>query len=43
MIDDISLSTAIINSPQIKVHFNTNAQSLVCIRREIEYLSDNPD
>lgn len=27
MIDDITLSTDIINNPQIKVEFNTNAQS----------------
>ncbi|MEH1789619.1 hypothetical protein [Nostoc sp.] len=27
MIDDITLSTAIVNNPQMKVEFNTNAQS----------------
>jgi hypothetical protein len=26
MIDDITISTAIINNPQIQVDFNTNAQ-----------------
>ncbi|WP_255264354.1 hypothetical protein [Desmonostoc muscorum] len=43
MIDDISLSTAIINNPQIEVHFNTTPQELVIIRRGIEHLIDNPD
>ena len=27
MIDDINISNAIINNPQMKVEFNTNAQS----------------
>jgi hypothetical protein len=27
MIDDINISTAIINNPQMKVEFNTNTQS----------------
>ncbi|MEH2093422.1 MULTISPECIES: hypothetical protein [unclassified Nostoc] len=26
MIDDINISTVIINNPQIQVHFNTSAQ-----------------
>ncbi|WP_179068133.1 hypothetical protein [Nostoc sp. C052] len=36
MIDDITLSTAIINNPQMKVEFNTKAQSTRLKRTGIE-------
>ncbi|MEH1919972.1 hypothetical protein [Nostoc sp.] len=37
MIDDITLSNAIINNPQMKVEFNTNAQSTRLKRTGIGY------
>jgi hypothetical protein len=43
MIDDITISTAIINNLQIKVDFNTNAQPTRLNKTGIGYLICNPN
>ncbi|MGF1935154.1 MAG: hypothetical protein RM347_012230 [Nostoc sp. ChiQUE02] len=43
MIDDIKISSGIINNPQMKVEFNTNTQSTPLNRAGIGCLINNPN